>query len=109
MFQRFCIIALALSALSGALVGQANAQAPTEADYYQIQTYAIPKGEVLEAGALEMMSDGRLAYGTRRGEIWMIDNPLGKDGVKDAKFSLYAQGLHEILGLAERGGWLYVT
>jgi glucose/arabinose dehydrogenase len=109
MFQRLCIFTFALSALSGAIAGRAHAQAPKEADYYQIQTYAIPKGEVLEAGSLEMMPDGRLAFGTRRGEIWMIENPLGKDGVKDAKFSLYAQGLHEILGLAQRDGWLYVT
>jgi len=82
---------------------------PKESDYYQIQSYDIPKGEVLEAGALEMMPDGRLVFGTRRGEIWMIHNPLGKDPTKDAKFTRYAQGLHEILGLGYRAGWLYVT
>jgi glucose/arabinose dehydrogenase len=82
---------------------------PKEADYYQIQTYAIPKGEVLEVGALEMMPDGRLAVGTRRGEIWMVHNPLAKDPATEAKFTRYAQGLHEILGLGYRDGWLYVT
>lgn len=82
---------------------------PKESDYYQIQTYAIPKGEVLEAGALEMLPDGRLAFGTRRGEIWMVHNPLGKDPATEAKFTRYAQGLHEILGLGYRDGWLYVT
>src|SRR5262249_34224129 len=68
-----------------------------------------PKGEVLEVGALEMMPDGRLAVGTRRGEIWMVHHPLGQDPAKEAKFTRYAQGLHEILGLSYRGGWLYVT
>ena len=55
------------------------------------------------------MPDGRLAVGTRRGEIWMVHNPLGKDPAKDAVFTRYAEGLHEILGLAYRDGWLYVT
>ena len=32
------------------------------------------QGEVLEAGAIEMLPDGKVAVGTRRGEIWMIDN-----------------------------------
>jgi glucose/arabinose dehydrogenase len=82
---------------------------PKEADYYQIQTYEIPKGEVLEVGALEMMPDGRLAVGTRRGEIWMVHNALSTDPAKNARFTRYAQGLHEILGLSYRDGWLYVT
>ena len=81
---------------------------PTEADYYKILRYDVPKGEVLEAGALELMPDGRLAVGTRRGEIWMVQNPLSDDP-KKAKFSRYTRGLHEVLGLAARGDWLYVT
>src|SRR5947209_3769601 len=87
----------------------ASAGSPKEADYYQIQTYDLPKGEVLEVGGLAMLPDGRLAVGTRRGEIWMVHNALGKDPAKDAKITRYAQGLHEILGLAYKGGWLYVT
>ena len=35
----------------------------------------------------------------------MLHNPLAKDLVKDAKFTRYAHGLHEILGLAYRDGW----
>jgi glucose/arabinose dehydrogenase len=82
--------------------------APTEADYYKLLTFTPPPGEVLEAGALEVMPDGKIAVGTRRGEIWLIDNAYADDP-KAAKFSRYARGLHEVLGLASRGDWLYVT
>ncbi len=83
-------------------------KAPVEDDYYKILRYDIPKGGVMEVGALEFMPDGRLAAGTRRGEIWMIQNALDPDP-KKAKFSRYARGLHEVLGLAAKGDWLYVT
>jgi glucose/arabinose dehydrogenase len=82
--------------------------APTEADYYKLLTFTVPRGEVLEAGALEVMPDGKIAVGTRRGEIWLIDNAYADDP-KAAKFSRFARGLHEVLGLAARDGWLYVT
>src|SRR5438552_2349126 len=56
--------------------GQAN---PKEEDYYVIQPYTMPKGEVLEVGGLEWLPDGKLALSTRRGEIWLVENPLAKD------------------------------
>ena len=50
-----------------------------EADYYKLLTFTPPPGEVLEAGAIEIMPDGKVAVGTRRGEIWMIDNAYDRD------------------------------
>ena len=50
-----------------------------EAEYYQIVTFAIPPGIVLEAGALEWLPDGRLAVSTRRGEIYLVANPEADD------------------------------
>lgn len=81
---------------------------PKEADYYPILAYELPKGEVLEVGGLEWLPDGKLAVATRRGEIWMVENALARDP-KEARFSRFAHGLHEVLGLAYRDGWLYVT
>src|SRR5205823_4279637 len=63
---------------------------------------------VLESGAIEMMPDGKVAVGTRRGEIWMIDHALVSDP-KAAKFTRWAHGLHEVLGLAQKDGWLYAV
>ena len=88
--------------------GLARAAEPTEADYYKLLTFEPPKGVVLEVGGLEWMPDGKLAVATRRGEIFLVENPYAADP-KDAKFHRFASGLHEILGLAYRDGWLYAT
>lgn len=79
-----------------------------EEDYYTIFTFSIPDGVVLEVGALEMMPGDRLAVASRRGEIYLLDQPFAKDP-KAVKFTRFAHGLHEVLGLAYRDGWLYVT
>lgn len=81
---------------------------PTEDDYYPMLRMPIPPEAYLEAGGMEWLADGRLAVCTRRGEIWKVENPTAADPEK-IKFSLYASGLHEPLGLVERDGWLYVT
>ncbi len=81
---------------------------PTEADYYPMFALPIPEGVVLESGALEWMPDGRLAVASRRGEIWMVSNPTSDDS-SQIKFTRFASGLHEVLGLAQRDGWLYVV
>ncbi|MFN9916613.1 MAG: hypothetical protein ACK53L_28740, partial [Pirellulaceae bacterium] len=85
-----------------------QAEEPGEERFYRITSFEAPEGSVLEAGAFQLMSDGRLAVATRRGEIWMITEPFSPS-VKAANFSRFAHGLHEPLGLAERNGWLYVT
>jgi len=100
-----------LSLLFAGFASDAHAQAKkpdSEDDYYKILRYEPPAGEVLEAGAIEIMPDGKIAVGTRRGEIWMIDNGY-TDDPKLAKFTRFAHGMHEILGLAQKDGWLYVT
>jgi glucose/arabinose dehydrogenase len=79
-----------------------------EDEYYKLFRYDIPAGEVLEGGGLEFLPDGKLAVATRRGEVWLVDNPLAADP-KHARFTRFAHGLHEILGLAHKDGWLYVT
>jgi hypothetical protein len=78
-----------------------------ENEYYAISTIPIPEGLTLEAGALQWMGNGKLALSTRLGEIHLIDNPLGDPSA--VKFNRFASGLHEVLGLAERGDWLYCT
>src|SRR5262245_15292362 len=79
-----------------------------ESTYYKIHQLPIPDGEVLEGGGLEMLPGNKIAFGTRRGEIWIVENAF-TDNPKDAKFTRFAHGLHEILGLAYKDGWLYVT
>ena len=86
-----------------------NAQDLTKQnEYYRIQTVPVPPGVVLELGAMETMPDGRLAVSSRRGDIYMFAEPLQKDASK-IESKMYAQGLHEVLGLAYRDGSLYAT
>jgi glucose/arabinose dehydrogenase len=107
---------LVLSAIAAVLVlahpsaaQKKDVPKPTENDFYKLLTFPIPEGEVLEAGAIDILPDGKVALGTRRGEVWLIDNAYAADP-KDAKFTRFAHGLHEILGLAAgKDGWLYVT
>jgi hypothetical protein len=105
---------LVMSALLGlflpslAPLGAQQAEPPTENDYYQISALPIPAGVVLEASALEMMPDGQLAVASRRGDLFLVENPLSPSP-DSIKFSLYASGLHEVLGLANRGKDLFVT
>lgn len=84
------------------------APAENEADYYKLLTFTPPAGEVLEAGAIEVLPDGKVALGTRRGEVWLIDNAYDENPA-NAKFTRYAHGLHEVLGMGVRDGWLYLT
>ncbi|SFI33297.1 PQQ-dependent sugar dehydrogenase [Planctomicrobium piriforme] len=102
MLLTCCLVMLAFSVESVA------ADLPTEQDYYAITSSEMPAGAVLEPGAFQLMPDGRLAVGTRRGEVWMIAAPFSKE-LKATQYTRFAHGLHEILGLAERDGWLYVV
>jgi 6-phosphogluconolactonase (cycloisomerase 2 family)/glucose/arabinose dehydrogenase len=99
---------LALCCLAGPADAGGKKGLPTEDDYYPILRFPLPKEAVLEGGGLEFLPDGKLAVSTRRGEIWLVENALARDP-RDAKFTRFAHGLHEVLGLAARDGWLYLT
>ncbi len=81
---------------------------PKEAEYYKIESFTPPPDCVPEVGSIELMPNGKVVFGTRRGEIWTVENAFDPDVTK-AKFTKFAEGLHEILGLAWKDGWLYVT
>ena len=100
---------LALLLLTAAGVAPAaETKLATEEDYYRIFKLPIPDGVVLEVGSLEFFPDGKLAASSRRGDIYTISNPFATAS-SAIEFRRYASGLHEVLGLAWRGGWLYAT
>ena len=76
-----------------------------EDDYYKIITVPVPEGILLEVGGVATMPDGRVAVATRRGDVWIVENPNAYNG--DPKFTLFASGLHEALGLLYHDGALY--
>lgn len=57
---------------------------------YRVETIAIPDGIVLEVGGMAFERDDSLLVCTRIGEVWRY---------RRGRWSLYAAGLHEPLGL----------
>lgn len=66
-----------------------------EAKFYKMTTLNQPAECVLEVGGLGFRPDGKLLACTRRGEIWLIDEPASAT----PKFTRFATGLHESLGM----------
>jgi hypothetical protein len=95
-----------IMAAGWAFTSPAASKATDEDHFYRILTIPIPEGIVLEPGAMQWMPDGKLAVSTRFGDIYLIENPL-QDPPSHVKFLHFAGGLHEVLGLALRDGWLY--
>ncbi|MCB1234990.1 MAG: hypothetical protein KDM91_07950 [Verrucomicrobiae bacterium] len=81
---------------------------PAESDYYPITPIPAPEGAVVEGGGIEVLPDGKIAVCTRRGQIWTIQNAFDHPS-KPAVWKLFAEYLHEPLGLAWRDGWLYAV
>jgi glucose/arabinose dehydrogenase len=79
-----------------------------ESDFYRITTFTTPGETTMEVGSVELLPEGRLALGTRRGEIWTVTGAHGADPAA-VQFTLFASGLHEVLGLGFKDGWLYAT
>ena len=94
------------------IVAQVEAQnsgrTPQEDDYYKIITLPTPEGILLEVGGVAIMPDGRVAVCTRRGEVWLVENPSMENGTAP-KYNLFASGLHEPLGLTWHEGSLYAA
>lgn len=79
-----------------------------EDDYYRIITVPAPENILLEVGGVATLPDGRIAVCTRRGDVWVIENPYMENGAIPS-YTLFASGLHEALGLAYKDGALYAA
>ncbi|WP_113654106.1 c-type cytochrome [Pedobacter namyangjuensis] len=80
-------------------------ETPKEEDFFRIFKVRVPEGPILEVGGLVTLPNGNLALSTRRGEVYVVENPTS---VKPY-FRKFATGLHEILGIAEKNGAIYVA
>jgi cytochrome c551/c552 len=102
------IFTIILGFLGQQTFAQTKPRPLTEEDFYEIKTISIPDGIKLEIGGVAPMPDGRLGVCTRRGEVWVIENPYQLNGTQP-NYTLFASGLHEALGLAYRDGAFYCT
>jgi cytochrome c551/c552 len=83
----------------------AQAESAKEDDFFKIMKVPAPEGTILEVGGLCTLPNGTLAVTTRRGDIFMVENPTGQHPY----FRKFASGLHEVLGAAWKDGALYVV
>ena len=93
-----------LLALQRAAIG---AQAAAEEHYYRLLSMPLEEGMSMEVGGLLQLSDGRIMAGTRRGEIFIVENAFSDP--PQPTFKQYAFGLGQPLGLLEKGGWIYTA
>ena len=96
------IIILLFTAFPSFVFGQDKA---SEAEFYELKTLPIPANIELEIGGMATIPDGRVAVSTRRGEVWMVENPYSVTPY----YRLFAKGMHEVLGLTYHKGALYAV
>ncbi|QDV09352.1 hypothetical protein Poly30_49100 [Planctomycetes bacterium Poly30] len=101
------ILTTLIAAAAGCQETVPTAVPMTEADVYSVESYRTPDGCVLEVGGVGRFSDGRLAVSTRRGQVWIVENPLAEN-IEDAKITLFHEGLWEGLGLDIKDDEIYV-
>ena len=102
-----------LTLLSGSALLESRAQSAvqrltseesaSEVDFSTIMKVPAPDGLLLEVGGLATLPNGDLAVTTRRGDVFMVENPTGLHPY----FRKFASGLHEVLGVAYKDGSLY--
>ncbi len=79
-----------------------------ESSYYRRIALPIPEDIILEVGGILPIPGRSLLVTTRRGEIWRVDGAYDDD--PQPVYTLFAQGLHEVLGIiAAPGGGYYVA
>lgn len=88
-------------------LGEYWGTAEQESKYYKIVDIPIPETMAIEAGSFEVMPDGQLAIGTRRGDILLATGVFEEH--PEPIFRRYASGLDELLGLAYRDDAFWVT
>ena len=94
----------ALLAVSMAIASFVHAQeAAKEEDFFPIVRVTVPEGVLLEVGGLTTLPNGDLGVSTRRGDVYIVENPTGSR----PHYKKFATGLHEILGLIYKDGAFY--
>ncbi|MBN8788553.1 MAG: cupredoxin domain-containing protein [Terrimonas sp.] len=104
----FCFLLISISITIQAQDKTDTVHVQKEDDFYDIITVPIPDDIILEVGGMTFLPNDALAVSTRRGEVWIITNPYMKDGLKP-QYKLFAQGMHEVLGLNYINGDIYAV
>lgn len=96
-------IAAGMFLMTTAITSVKAQESPKEEDFFRIARISSPEGTLLEVGGLCTLPNGDLGVATRRGDIFIVENPTSNKPY----FRKVASGLHEVLGLAYKNGSLY--
>lgn len=96
-------IAAGMFLMTTAITSVKAQESPKEEDFFRIARISSPEGTLLEVGGLCTLPNGDLGVATRRGDIFIVENPSSNKPY----FKKVASGLHEVLGLAYKNGSLY--
>ena len=96
-------IAAGMFLMTTAITSVKAQESPKEEDFFRIARISSPEGTLLEVGGLCTLPNGDLGVATRRGDIFIVENPTSNKPY----FKKVASGLHEVLGLAYKNGSLY--
>lgn len=86
----------------------AGLSAANQADYYLREEIPLPPGEVMEIGSIALMPGKKLAVTTRRGDLWIATGAYEED-LSKVRWSKFAHGLHEPLGMFWKDDSLWLT
>ena len=105
--MKWFFILLMAASVSAADLGAMWGTAEAEAEYYELVTIPIPHGIPLRVGSMDALDDRRLAVGTRKGDIYILDGAFESD--PNPTYHLFASGQDEIFGLSHKGKDFFVT
>ncbi|MDF1825719.1 MAG: hypothetical protein P1U68_13820 [Verrucomicrobiales bacterium] len=111
-------IHLFAAGLAGFMFSVEAEEAPPSYEVFELMTASSPNdsrskdwrpgdGITLEVSGMAWIDD-ELAISIRKGEVWIIGNPLSKNR-EEIAYRLFASGLHEPLGLLRDGNDLLVS
>jgi cytochrome c551/c552 len=104
VFSKMLPVVLLMVAMSGwKTEGWAQAESAKEEDYFKIMRVPAPEGIILEVGGLCTLPNGDVGVTTRRGDVFIVENPTSPRPY----FRKFASGMHEVLGLVYKEGALY--
>lgn len=97
---KLCLVIITITAFLQPSYSQESLK---EEDFFRIARISMPEGVLLEVGGLVTLPNGDLAISTRRGDVYIAENPTSARPF----FRKFASGLHEILGLEYKNGAFY--
>lgn len=77
-----------------------------QSEFYERVEIPMPPGEVCEVGSIALLPGKRVAIGTRRGDIWVVEGAYAAD-LSRVKWTKFASNLHEPLGMFWRDGSVF--